>query len=123
MTLAARRDYATAAEDAVTRVRELLDAGAQIVRAEVRQMLDMDERKFRAAVSDLRRHGYPVISSSEQSSTYRKARSRDELETFIARELRPRAVDLLEQEHQLRDHAADHFEPRQLQLGSSGPAG
>ena len=123
MTLAARRDYATAAEDAVARVRELLDAGAQIVRAEVRQMLDMDERKFRAAVSDLRRRGYPVISSSEQGSTYRKARSRDELETFIARELRPRAVDLLEQEHQLRGHAADHFEPRQLRLGPGGPAG
>lgn len=120
--MAARREYATAAADAVARVRVLLDAGGEIVRAEVRAVLDMDERKFRAAVSELRRGGYPVISSSEQGSTYRKARSREELDAFIARELRPRAVDLLEQEHQLREHAADHFEPRQLQLGTPSTA-
>lgn len=117
MTLASRRDYATAAEDAIARVRELLERGAEIVRAEVRDVLDMDERKFRAAVSDLRRHGYPVISSSEQGSTYHKAHSPEELEAFIARELRPRALDLLEQEHQLREHASDHFEPHQMRLG------
>jgi predicted polyphosphate/ATP-dependent NAD kinase len=120
VTIASRREYASATEVAVARVREQLDAGAELVRAEVREVLDMDERKFRAAVSDLRRHGYPVISSSEQGSTYRKAHSPEELEAFIARELRPRALDLLEQEHQLREHASDHFEPRQLQLGATG---
>ena len=122
MTMSVRREYATAAEDAVARVRELLDGGAEIVRAEVRAILDMDERRFRAAVSILRRRGYPVISSSEQGSTYRKARSREELEAFIGRELRPRAIDLLEQEQRLREHAADHFDPRQMQLGPTGSA-
>lgn len=121
--MATRREYATAAEDAVARVRELLDDGAEIVRAEVRTVLDMDERKFRAAVSVLRRRGYPVISSSEQGSTYRKARSREELEAFIGRELRPRAIDLLEQEKRLREHAGEHFEPRQMQLGTGSGAG
>lgn len=117
-----RTENATAAEDTVARVRELLDGGAEIVRAEVRAVLDMDERKFRAAVSMLRRRGYPVVSSSEQGSTYRKARSREELEAFIARELRPRAIDLLEQEQRLHEHAADHFEPRQLQLDAGRTA-
>ena len=117
-----RKEYATAAEDTVARVRELLDGGAEIVRADVRAVLDMDERKFRAAVSILRRRGYPVISSSEQGSTYRKARSREELEAFIARELRPRAIDLLEQEQRLHEHAPDHFEPRQLQLDAGRTA-
>jgi hypothetical protein len=108
-------EHGTAQERDVATLRRAFDAGARLTK-ELAKGMGMTERGFRAAVRALRLTGYPVISESAQGSTYRKAETRAELEHFMATEIHPRAVDLLEQEYQLKQHADDHFPTIQERL-------
>ncbi len=108
-------EFGTALERDVANLRRLFDGGAHLTKDQAKSM-GMNERGFRAAVRALRLTGYPVISESAQGSTYRKAESRAEIEHFMATELHPRAVDLLEQEYQLKQRAGDYFPTGQERL-------
>jgi len=76
----------------------------------------VDERQIRAAVHELRQQGIPLISSSGAKG-YWFAESRKEVDEFIARELRPRAVDLFTSIRALESTAEKHF-PRERLNGS-----
>lgn len=101
-------------EEHIALLRGVFDRGARLTKAEARARYGIGERQFRASVSALREQGYPVVSSSEEGSTYRKARSESELEVFIHAEIDSRAMDLLAQSKALRARARDHFPPVQL---------
>jgi len=76
-------------------------------------------RRMRAAISELRRQGVPIVSFSAAGSTYRLAHSEAEAEAFVAAEVMSRATDLLEQARQIRGHARDYFQPIQPRLIAS----
>ena len=103
-----RASYRSAHAEDVERLRESFERGAEWTRKQAEVRWGWHERRFRHAVSELRLSGYPVISSSEAGSVYRKARSREEVEGFIERELLPRA-NALREEAQLLQRAADHY--------------
>lgn len=94
----------------------VFDRGARLTKPEARARYGLGERRFRKAVNALRHDGYPVVSDSDAGSVYRKATSASELTTFRERELRSRAMDLLEQDRALAAHVNDHFVPTQLRL-------
>jgi len=107
-----RSDYATAREADVEVLRDAFESGNAYTRQQAHLELAIGDRQFRAAVSELRAHGYPVVTELDDENgkaVYHKARSREELEDFIEAELWSRATDLLEQVHQLRGHAPEHF--------------
>ncbi len=104
-----RTQYTTVHEGDVALIRDAFERGQELTKDLALSLFDITDRRFRLAVNALRHRGYPVISESAQGSTYRRARDLDDLRAFIAREIRPRAVDLLEQEHQLKEHAGEHF--------------
>lgn len=117
MTVLDRSEYATARDADVAVLREAFDEGRAFTKDTAAEQLGIPERRLRAAVSELRRLGYPVYSTSQQGSRYRRCRNQAELEELIAREIHPRAVDLLTQEHEMRDHAGEFFgEPVQSGL-------
>ena len=60
------------------------------------------ERQVRAAINQLRKEGQPICSTGGEGGGYYLAAGADELDTFIARELHARAMDLLEQEQAMR---------------------
>jgi hypothetical protein len=92
-------------EDDVALLRGVFDRGARLTKPEARARYGIEERRFRAAVSELRRRGYPVVSFSEQGNTYRKAVDVQELDHFI-NELRSRRDDLNVQVMQLETTGA-----------------
>ena len=75
-----------------------------------------NDRRFRDAVATLRQQGYPVVSTSGEGSVYRLARSREELEAFVEREIVSRSRELEEQARALRDAADKYFGTPQLAL-------
>lgn len=89
-------------------VRSLLDAGHEIARDEAWARWRLNDRRLRAACSALRSSGYPVVTASEAGAAYRRARTAQELETFVA-ELRSRARSLEEQVRALETHAPAYF--------------
>lgn len=102
-------------------IRAAFDSGRAISRDEVWARYRINDRAFRRCVQLLRLDGYPVISTSEQGSEYRRARSQRELEDFVERELISRARDIEEQVRALRDSAPRHFgQAEQLALISAG---
>jgi len=111
-----RAEYLMAGVDDVTKLRESLERGAQWTKDAAKRTWGWNERRFRAAVAELRQHGYPVISSSEEGSVYRKARSRAEVEEFIERELVSRTRKLEEQIREMRRAADKHFGSDQLKI-------
>lgn len=90
-------------------IRAAFDGGRAISRDEVWARYRINDRSFRRCIQMLRLQGFPVISTSEQGSEYRKARSQSELETFINQELVSRARDIEEQIRVLRESAPRHF--------------
>lgn len=84
------RDMGKAVTADVAVLRHSLEHGAAWTKTQAEQSLGIPERRFRAAVAALRAEGYPVVSWSEEGSTYRKARDRAEVDRFIDTELIPR---------------------------------
>jgi hypothetical protein len=114
-----RAEYTVARHEDIEILRQSLDVGSEWTKDQAKISLGWNERRFRATVAALREEGYPVISSSEKGSTYRKAWSEHELEEFIRRELSPRIRHLDYQISALRAAAPRHFappEPAQLEL-------
>lgn len=97
-----RAEYATAKEGDVARLRDAFEQGRAFTKEHAREDFGIAERPFRAAVAELRAQGYPVISSSDASSTYRKAKDRAELDRFIQSEVNSRRMQLERQERALR---------------------
>lgn len=58
------------------------------------QRYGIPERRFRAAVSKLRDIGEPIVSWSQEGSTYRMARDAAEADRFLETELVPRIREL-----------------------------
>lgn len=98
------------------RLRESLEFGSEWTKDEATRAWGWGERRFRLAVTALRESGYPVISTSEAGSVYRKARSREEVEEFVSRELISRARNLEEQARRIRAAADKYFGSPQLPL-------
>lgn len=111
-----RAEYLMPGADDVTKLRESLERGAEWTRRDARRQWNWNERRFRRAVADLRDTGYPVVAVSEQGSVYRKARTREELESFIAHELLSRTRKLEEQIKSLREGADRYFGTPQIPL-------
>lgn len=111
-----RAEYATAKEADVARVRDLFDKGAALTKERAVAIHGIPERRFRAAVAALRAAGYPVVSWSEEGSTYRKARDIAELDLFIDSELLPRMRKLEREARAMRTFGRDHFRTTQPTL-------
>lgn len=77
-------------EGDVLKLRDSFEAGSEWTKDAAAVHFDMSERRFRAAVAALRATGYPVVSYSEEGSTYRKAKDVREVDHFIDTELLPR---------------------------------
>ena len=90
-------------------LRAAFDSGRAIARGEVWERYRITDRAFRRCVQVLRLSGYPVISTSEEGSEYRRARNAAELDDFLERELISRARDIEEQIRALREAAPAHF--------------
>lgn len=90
-------------------IRAVFDSGRAISRDDVWTRYRINDRSFRRCVSLLRASGYPVISTSEQGSEYRRARGQAELDAFIESELVSRARDIEEQIRALRESAPTYF--------------
>lgn len=104
-----RGEYTIARQDDIEVLRQSFDVGAEWTKESWRAVMGWNERRFRATVAALRELGYPVISSSEKGSSYRKAWSEAELEQFIHRELQSRIRHLDYQIAALRNAAPRHF--------------
>jgi hypothetical protein len=101
-----RSDYAQAEIDDVHRLELAFEHGAELTKDLAKKTMGIPERRFRAAVSELRRRSYPVVSFSEQASTYRKAVNVQELERFIDSELVTRAREIEQRIRALRERAS-----------------
>lgn len=97
-------------------LRPTLDAGKEWTRVMARAAFGWSDRRFRKAIADLREGGYPVVSTSDAGSVYRRARTREEVEDFIERELITRTRQLEHQIRALRDGADRYFGSDQLRL-------
>jgi len=104
-----RAEYTVARQDDIVVLRDSLDRGVEWTKDQAKVSLGWNERRFRATVAALREVGYPVISTSEKGSTYRKAWSEEELEEFIHRELSSRIRHLDHQISALRAASRRHF--------------
>jgi len=104
-----RPDIAVAQRADLEILRAAFDSGRAIARDEVWNRYRIGDRPFRRCVQLLRHDGYPVISTSEQGSEYRRARSEHELEEFLERELVSRARDIEHQIRALRESAPRYF--------------
>jgi DNA-binding transcriptional regulator PaaX len=70
-----------------------------------RMGFDVNERAMRACINELRKAGQLICSSGGDGGGYYLPVNHEELNEFIEHELRPRAMDLLEQEKALRSEA------------------
>jgi hypothetical protein len=111
-----RIEYATAKDRDVDRLRASLDRGAAWTKEQAAMTLEIPERRFRAAIAVLRAQGYPVVSWSEEGSTYRKAKDITELDRFIDSELLPRVRKLEREARAMRTHGRAYFVVKQQQL-------
>lgn len=111
-----RAEFASARPRDVALLRALFAEGRELTKAIAKDRYHIEPRAFRAAVSELRRRGMPIVSYSTPGSTYHLARDEREAEAFVAAEIMSRATDLLEQARAIRAHARDWFDPQQLTL-------
>lgn len=78
---------------------------------------DTNERTMRNEINLLRKQGALICSCGGHGGGYYLARDWSELEDYIEQELRPRAMDLLEQEKALKTGARREWGPNSTQLG------
>lgn len=111
-----RAEYTLARQEDMEVLRTSMDVGVEWTRDMAKTQLRWNDRRFRATIAALREIGYPVISTSEHGSSYRKAWSETELEQFIYRELSSRIRRLDYQIAALRNAAPSYFGPTQQRL-------
>jgi len=111
-----RVEDATARPRDVALLKALFGEGRELTKQVALDRYRIPARRFRAAVSELRRQGYPVVSWSIAGSVYRRAASEAELDAFVRAEILSRATDLFSQATAMRREARAHFEPIQQQL-------
>jgi hypothetical protein len=116
MSAVARADAGQAQPRDVALLKALLLEGKELTKELVLNRYRIPGRRMRAAISDLRRQGMPIVSFSAAGSTYRMARDEREAEDFVRSELMSRATDLLEQSRAIRAHAREFFQPIQPRL-------
>ena len=75
------------------------------------------DRLMRAQINLLRKDGHLICSAGGHGGGYYIARDWGELEDYIGQELRPRAMDLLEQEKALKTGAHREWGENSAQLG------
>ena len=78
---------------------------------------DTSDREMRSQINLLRKQGALICSCGGHGGGYYLARDWSELEDYIGQELRPRAMDLLEQEKALKVGAKREFGENSTQLG------
>ena len=78
---------------------------------------ETSDRVMRAQINLLRKNGHLICSAGGHGGGYYLARNWSELEDFIGQELRPRAMDLLEQEKALKVGAKRVFGENSTQMG------
>jgi len=81
-----------------------------------------DEREVRMAIHALRREGNMILSTGGAGGGYWLAAAWGELNEYLDREVRPRAVDLLDQERILRAEAERTWGVEQFALPLEIPA-
>lgn len=78
---------------------------------------DTGDRVMRAQINLLRKQGALICSAGGHGGGYYLARNWGELEDYVNQELRPRAMDLLEQEKALMTGARREWGENSTQLG------
>jgi hypothetical protein len=73
---------------------------------------DVDERELRIAIHDLKKDGHLIVSSGGSKGGYWLATGWNEVDEYLEREVRARALDLLEQERIFLRAAAIEFGPK-----------
>lgn len=73
---------------------------------------DIDDRTLRAMIHDLKKEGELIGSTGGAGGGYYMLAGWAELDEYLEREVRARALDLLDQEKVLRQAAEIHFGPR-----------
>jgi len=95
----------------------LVEEKRELTKDEARRRWGLPERRFRAAVSEMRLRGYAVVSHSSEGSRYRMARSYAEVQEFVESEVRSRARVLEAQGHAMLARAAREYgEAKQQEL-------
>ena len=79
--------------------------------------IDTNDRTMRAQINLLRKQGALICSCGGHGGGYYLARNWNELEDYIGQELRPRAMDLLEQEKALKTGAKREWGENSTQMG------
>jgi hypothetical protein len=92
--LAERVEEWTAHDADVSTLLAAFNRGEALTKEQGRTRYGIPERRFRAAVSKLRDQGEPIVSWSQEGSTYRMARDAAEADQFLATELIPRIREL-----------------------------
>lgn len=78
---------------------------------------DTGDRTMRGQINLLKKKGALICSCGGHGGGYYLARDWGELEDYIGQELRPRAMDLLEQEKALKAGAFSEWGPNSTQMG------
>lgn len=95
----------------------LVDEKRSLTKEQARARYGLPERRFRAAISELRLRGVPLVAFSTEGSVYRLARTEAEATEFVEAELLSRARVLEQQARAIRDHLAERFgEAEQMSL-------
>lgn len=77
--------------------RENAISRGQLVLDLTKHGFEVHEREARAMINQLRKHGIEICSTGGERGGYWLATSQEEIQDFTHKELRPRALDLLEQ--------------------------
>ena len=111
-----RAQFATSFEGDVDYLRRCFDEGHEITKGDATSAHGIPERRFRAAIAQLRADGYPVVSWSEQGSVYRKASDVAEMSRFIDTELVPRIRKLEREARAMRTNGPTYYRVHQPAL-------
>jgi len=84
------------------RGREMAIGRAELVEAVKSHGFRLHERAVRAVINQLRKEGQPICSTGGEDGGYWIAKDWSELDEYLEREVRSRAMDLLEQEKALK---------------------
>jgi hypothetical protein len=97
-----RTEYATAKDTDVNILLRAFERGQSFTKDQAKNELGIPDRRFRAAVAQLREQGEPIVSWSEEGSVYRMARDAEEAHRFVDTELVPRIRHLERQARHIR---------------------
>jgi DNA-binding transcriptional regulator PaaX len=95
-------------EMAPTRARSI--SGANLVSAILQRNIGCSHRQVRIAIHDLRRDGVLILSAPGEDGGYWLAENHEQVTEFRERELRSRAMDLLETDTEMEQAALLKFQ-------------